>query len=180
MRKRANSASIPALSALRPGPVQHGGLGDARTTTTRSRTGTTTVVVHDGTPAAAGPPPPSTPLSLRVALLLLLGAGYGILVTRLHDEHGPAASAAATSSPHTYSPTYLASWGALGVMLGLLLPWFDAVWARTFGAAAGSADAKARAGGGAAAATTTTTDWALVVRGIGAFVGIVFAIVSLS
>ena len=129
-------------------------------------------------------------LLLRATLLFVLGVGYGVLVTRLPQHHAPAAAhhthrRLAAIESH-YEWRYLVFWGVAGVALGSLLPWFDRFWTSP--------------------TTTTTTnktkevvevveevieapltekptplsppqaDWALVVRGIGAFVGIVFAI----
>ncbi|TPX08991.1 uncharacterized protein E0L32_009570 [Thyridium curvatum] len=99
---------------------------------------------------------------------------------------------------------YLLFWGVAGVVLGALLPWFDTVWDEMFGKGSRARARAARAreaavvGGGDGAddedeedddddeeeeeeeedkGTSPSTDWALVIRGIGAFAGIVFAIV---
>lgn len=71
---------------------------------------------------------------------------------------------------------FLAFWGVAGVVLGALLPWFDRVWEETFGedmdeAVAGTVDMVSPG-----EEANLGTDWALVMRAIGAFVGIVFAI----
>lgn len=141
-------------------------------------------------------PPPSRvrfffALVSRASLLFALGMGYGVLVSRLHRETqtmlyddvvAPSASATASSTPiddgappassfDDYDPTYdwryLTSWGLAGVVLGTLLPWFDGLWERTFDTPGRRAVVKTR--------STPDTDWALVVRGIGAFAGVVFA-----
>jgi hypothetical protein len=110
-------------------------------------------------------------LTLRGGLLFLLGVGYGALVSRFHRSPEGDES----MYDHAY---FLAFWGVAGVVLGALLPWFDRVWEETFGgedvdeAVAGTADIVS------ADETNPRTDWALVMRAIGAFVGIVFAIVS--
>jgi hypothetical protein len=131
-------------------------------------------------------------LLLRAGLLFVLGVGYGVLVTRLPQQHGR--RLAAYESPYEWR--YLAFWGAAGVALGSLLPWFDRFWEES--------TASRQRGGGApatrkdvavpgpragliegveapvtekpSAAAAPRADWALVVRGVGAFVGIVFAI----
>ncbi|OAA56643.1 insig domain containing protein [Niveomyces insectorum RCEF 264] len=121
----------------------------------------------------------------RAALLFALGMGYGVLVSRLRSESDafsalddlvvpppPLASSAGANAPIRYDASYdwryLVSWGASGVVLGTLLPWFDGVWDRTFGGRrSGDAPGKGR--------STPETDWALVVRGIGAFAGVAFA-----
>lgn len=59
-------------------------------------------------------------------------------------------------------------------MLGSLLPWFDTLWATAFD---GGSEKVAEDGARDAA---PGTDWALVMRAVGAFVGILFAIVSFS
>ncbi|KXX79830.1 Insulin-induced gene 2 protein [Madurella mycetomatis] len=143
--------------------------------------------------------PQSTVLALvlRAVLLFVLGVGYGVLVTRFPRRGGQQQQQQQVA---VYEWWYLGFWGVAGVVLGGLLPWFDKVWERRVAAVAatGGVDAGAglkgkrnRAEGGGdgeidvdaiPAATAATapaqaeTDWALVIRGIGAFVGIVFAI----
>ncbi|KND92177.1 hypothetical protein TOPH_03093 [Tolypocladium ophioglossoides CBS 100239] len=130
-------------------------------------------------------PPPSaaaTALSLtfRAGLLFLLGVGYGVLVTRLHNEQQYLADMAEGIIKPGSNWEYLAFWGVSGVVLGSLLPWFDKVWERAFGS---DIDNDAVAGGDGGAAEEELgrgTDWALVMRAIGAFVGIIFAIRKLA
>ncbi|CAK7267730.1 hypothetical protein SEPCBS57363_002739 [Sporothrix epigloea] len=114
----------------------------------------------------------------RAALLFTFGMGYGVLVSRLRsetlitfDDFGqPTPSQVEAGSVPAYVASYdwryLVSWGVSGVALGTLLPWFDGVWDRAFGNSGGML-VKAR--------TAPETDWALVVRGIGAFAGVAFA-----
>lgn len=91
-----------------------------------------------------------------------------------------------------YSWRYLISWGVAGIGLGSLLPWVDVLWDETLGqngdpnvkssiqGIPGSSgvdsddddQSASRSGSGLAA------DWNPVVRSIGAFVGIAFAIVG--
>ncbi|KAJ2894155.1 putative insig domain-containing protein [Zalerion maritima] len=112
----------------------------------------------------------------------------------LDDEFSDSDGSEATGAEATHAAgimhpgtdwRYLVFWGVIGVILGGLLPWFDGVWEKAFRDGADSSaidldpvvameqmnkqreqDQK----------TPNTPDWALVVRGIGAFVGIVFAI----
>ncbi|CRK13712.1 hypothetical protein BN1723_001973 [Verticillium longisporum] len=79
------------------------------------------------------PPAPYTAASAlyvtaRVAVLFLLGMGYGALVTRLHGKHQLAALPAEGTSGPGFNWKYLTLWGICGVLLGALLPWFDGVW----------------------------------------------------
>ena len=65
-----------------------------------------------------------------------------------------------------YNVRFLLLWGLVGVALGSLLPWIDYFLDETEG---GSTDGE---GGGG------MVDWMQVVRSIGAFVGIAYAIVG--
>jgi hypothetical protein len=169
-------------------------------------------------------------LVLRAALLFVLGVGYGVLVTRL-PQHSAIGSSSSSHHLHRlagyeahYQWRYLVFWGAAGVGLGSLLPWFDRFWEERGGSSsntntaelltngvsgkpgqrkAGDAKSSRRKGTKKArltgprpkaeeageqetvdapvtekpsTASAPQADWALVVRGIGAFVGIVFAI----
>ncbi|GAO14172.1 uncharacterized protein UV8b_06584 [Ustilaginoidea virens] len=108
-------------------------------------------------------------LLLRGALLFALGLGYGVLITRLHSEQNHTAPMRDDSIMKPGSNwKYLNSWGVAGVALGSLLPWFDTVWEGVFGSGTEKSARNKDAAPG--------TDWALVMRAIGAFVGIVFAI----
>lgn len=119
----------------------------------------------------------TTSLALRGSLLFALGLGYGVLVTRLHNEqsHLPPFPDDSLMKPGN-NWRYLAFWGAAGVVLGSLLPWFDTVWANAFkGYSEGAMTMTEKdedAGPG--------TDWPLVMRAVGAFVGIIFAIRKLA
>ncbi|KAL2205087.1 hypothetical protein CC79DRAFT_1323828 [Sarocladium strictum] len=108
--------------------------------------------------------------TFRGALLFSLGVGYGAMVSRFHRS----AEGEDTLYDHAY---FLAFWGVAGMVLGALLPWFDKFWEENFGcedvdeAVAGSIDVVSGSD-----ESNAGTDWALVMRAIGAFVGIVFAI----
>lgn len=123
-------------------------------------------------------PGPSTSSSvLRGLLLFTLGVGYGVLVTtRFHYGQGKLTALTDGIIRPAYNWVHLGFWGLAGVGLGGLLPWFDRVWEEAFGededsAAVEKDDCSAKD-------DQIGTDWALVMRAIGAFVGIVFAIVS--
>ncbi|KAM0508689.1 hypothetical protein D7B24_003151 [Verticillium nonalfalfae] len=125
------------------------------------------------------PPAPSTAASAlyvtaRVAVLFLLGMGYGALVTRLHGKHQLTALPADGTSGPGFNWKYLTLWGICGVLLGALLPWFDGVWEEAFGGDMAVVDGERDETSDNT--NRSSTDWALGVRSIGAFVGIVFAI----
>ncbi|KAL1839695.1 hypothetical protein VTJ49DRAFT_1260 [Mycothermus thermophilus] len=179
-------------------------------------------------------------LTVRAALLFALGVGYGALVIRLpaSGSHGlpqrlagSNTGGAAINEPHATNWRYLLFWGAAGVALGSLLPWFDRFWEDRVAKGPSSTGAATDSVGFSSSvsnpvkptsatqpsavaitarrrrltltnanANTTSpptslpsetdapviekpstsspprADWALVIRGIGAFVGIVFAI----
>lgn len=120
----------------------------------------------------------SLQLLLPTGLLFILGVGYGVLVTRFHEKQS-LASVAEGIITSGFNIKYLALWGVAGVVLGSLLPWFDKVWEETFGTS--DEDDTAIDSDNEASPSKERvpgTDWALVMRAIGAFVGIVFAIVS--
>lgn len=133
---------------------------------------------HSGLPQPAGQ---QTTLSLavRTAVLFVLGLGYGALLSRLSVEQNWPSSPVEDIIGSKYSSEYLACWGVFGLVLGNLLPWFDGKWEKSFERAESDEEEdeavvqEALQEGGAPG-----TDWALVVRGVGAFAGIVFAIVS--
>lgn len=130
------------------------------------------------TPSPFEPGPSSSSLALRGLLLFALGVGYGALVTtRFHGGQDKLTSLAEGIVRPAYNWAHLAFWGMAGVGLGGLLPWFDRVWEESFGD--DQDDAVIEKDGRSAKNDEVGTDWALVMRAIGAFVGIVFAIVSL-
>lgn len=130
------------------------------------------------------------PLSERVILLFIIGVAYGVIVSHLHDNQ-QLAPVQIESMKHG-SWMYLMGWGGVGVLLGRVLPWVDVLWEETLGndkeAFATDNEAEeprplsssseeverpaSRTGSGLEA------DWNPVVRSIGAFIGIAFAIVS--
>jgi hypothetical protein len=121
--------------------------------------------------------PPATPSmtsrGLRAAVLFLLGVGYGTLVTHFHEGRGIGNLPAGIIKPG-YNHVYLTFWGVAGALLGTLLPWFDTVWEQRFDG--GSSKASGKEAPSKENEADTGKELALVVRAIGAFVGIAFAI----
>lgn len=111
-------------------------------------------------------------MMMRAGLLFALGVGYGMCLTRLQDS-GQWPSLPEGLIRPDYSWNYLAFWGAGGVVLGALLPWFDKVWQDVFETEEEAVEISDED-------SSASTDWASVMRAIGAFVGIIFAIVSFS
>ncbi|KAI0892856.1 insulin-induced protein-domain-containing protein [Annulohypoxylon nitens] len=137
---------------------------------------------------AIRPQPLSVPqrtvyLGSRGLFLFGLGVLYGMLVAQLKDRRqaiGTFQMTGALNSAHSsYDFGGLTFWGVSAVVMGSLLPWIDGVWERIIGgtdAAVESAVDHSMGGDIAEKGPATSTDWALAVRGIGAFVGIAFAI----
>jgi len=111
---------------------------------------------------------------VRAAVLFGFGVAYGALVARLRVD------AALSRVDGGAGWRVLVFWGLAGVAIGHLLPWVDGVWdgagvsaraeAVESGAAEEHAGPRKRGLGG--------VEWSDVVRGVGAFVGVAFAIVS--
>ena len=132
------------------------------------------------------------PLATRMILLFMFGVAYGVIVAHLHDEQR-LAPVKVKGFFDRYNWPYSILWGMAGVGLGSLLPWVDIMWedqrnrrGDAIGTQAGgsSKDARPQAEGPNTLATPLSLtgnifggDWNPVVRSIGAFVGIAFAIV---
>ncbi|KAL9046058.1 MAG: hypothetical protein Q9214_001015, partial [Letrouitia sp. 1 TL-2023] len=134
------------------------------------------------------------PLLTRTVLLFLFGVAYGLIVAHLHDDRQLAPVKVEGIDRKTWR--YLAFWGVAGVLLGRLLPWVDMLWEETWGRERQSArpkpptevstmreaeaEAEAEADdserSGSRSDSELGADWNPVVRSIGAFVGIAFAI----
>ena len=125
----------------------------------------------------------------------MFGVAYGVIITHLHDNHGLAPVKIEGINRHSWH--YLLFWGIAGVGLGGLLPWVDILWEETLGddeSARVSKALKALNEDLRSVATGTSKDederptlgaesglgahWIPIVRSIGAFVGIAFAIVQ--
>ena len=133
----------------------------------------------------------SAPIVLRTLLLFVFGVAYGVIIIHLHDNRRIAP--VKVEGIERYSWRYLLVWGAAGVLLGRLLPWVDWLWDETVGSShedCPSQEHHDRLDEGrheemgdepsspSSSRFTSTADWNPVVRSIGAFVGIAFAIVS--
>lgn len=94
---------------------------------------------------------------LRIVILFGFGLAYGGLIAHLHDNRNVAPVRVEGLNRASWS--YFLFWGLSGVGMGSLLPWID------------GARPKPPTGG-------TGGQWNEVVRSVGAFVGVAFAIVS--
>ena len=128
------------------------------------------------------------PLLLRGVLLFVFGMAYGTIITHLHDDQELAPVKVEGLNRHSW--LYLVVWGLLGMAMGSLLPWFDSTWNNHVETkpAARTQDRRRRASSSGADANEDErssgrfnnglgADWNPVVRSVGAFVGIAFAIV---
>lgn len=124
-------------------------------------------------------------LIVRFPLLFICGMAYGAIITHLHDDQ----RLAPVKVDHIdrYSWRYLIIWGTAGVILGSLLPWMDLLWwdpvEETQSRQPGTPKLSTIEGGEAGERPDSiygSANWNQTVRGIGAFVGIAFAIVSTS
>jgi len=124
-------------------------------------------------------------------LLFIFGVAYGVIISHLHDSRRVAPIQVSLRGVEHNSWGYLVGWGGVGVLIGGLLPWVDILWEEVLGNSKdvfainalperpvsptavedGDERPSSRSGSGLGA------DWNPVVRGIGAFVGIAFAIV---
>ena len=130
------------------------------------------------------------PLFLRGLMLFAFGMAYGTIITHLHDSQDLVP--VKVEGINRDSWYYLLFWGLSGIAMGSLLPWVDGVWdnnvvttqpvraqdrrRRTSSSGSDNDDDERSSGrfnNGLGA------DWNPVVRSIGAFVGIAFAIVRM-
>lgn len=131
------------------------------------------------------------PIGERIILLFCFGVAYGVIISHLHDSQ-QVAPVQLEGVRHS-SWKYLVGWGGVGIILGGLLPWVDVLWEEVlgnskdvFGSQHKVEDLRrpSTAGGdeeerpGSRSGSGLGADWNPVVRSIGAFVGIAFAIVS--
>ena len=128
------------------------------------------------------------PLGFRTILLFSFGVAYGVIVSHLHDHQQLAP--VQLEGIEQSSWVYLMAWGGVGVLLGGLLPWIDVLWEEVSGRdkeAFASKSQDARPAGddedqdprpASRSESDLGADWNPVVRSVGAFIGIAFAIVS--
>lgn len=117
-----------------------------------------------------------------------MGTLYGVLVRHLHDDRQLAPVHVEGIIRPSRDWRYLTFWGVAGVAWGTLLPWVDTIWEEDVkGDASEDRDRKAKLGFDRSPSPDVReedgddgffgADWTPVVRSIGAFVGIAFAIV---
>ncbi|KAK5122495.1 hypothetical protein LTR85_004079 [Meristemomyces frigidus] len=107
------------------------------------------------------------PLVGRVLALFAVGVLYGLLISHLHDRQELAPVKVENLDRQGWP--YLSFWGVAGVLLGESLPYVDKLWAP-------EEDDDIEEPEGERRSTRGSGDWLDVVRSIGAFVGIAFAI----
>ncbi|WPH03590.1 Hypothetical protein R9X50_00647200 [Acrodontium crateriforme] len=103
------------------------------------------------------------PLIARLAAMFAVGVLYGLLTTHLQDRPG---IAPVKISLHREGWPYMAVWGLIGTALGEALPWLDSFWAADEDVLEDETNRVQQPQG----------SWIDIVRSIGAFVGIAFAI----
>ncbi|CZT06444.1 uncharacterized protein RAG0_12151 [Rhynchosporium agropyri] len=114
-------------------------------------------------------------LGMRSVLLFGMGMGYGVLVKHLHDDRQLAPFQVAGIVKLRNDWRYLAFWGVAGVLLGSTMPWIDTLFADSRGDV-GSISGEGEDQKEAAESGIFGADWTPVVRSVGAFMGIAFAI----
>jgi len=100
-------------------------------------------------------------LIMRLSALFIFGIGYGIIVMQLHNTK--TFTPAWWEEIGGYNIGFLSLWGIVGVILGSLLPWIDYFLDEP---GCRSVDRESE----------ESFDWVQIVRSIGAFVGIAYAI----
>jgi hypothetical protein len=104
----------------------------------------------------------------KLAALSVFGVIYGIIVSHLHDTRELAVVRVEGMDEESW--TYFASWGLAGVALGCSLPYVELAWGGGRGNKHSADTAKENE-------TSFTEQWNDIVRSVGAFMGIAFAIV---
>jgi Insulin-induced protein (INSIG) len=112
------------------------------------------------------------PLFFRNVLLFAFGVAYGIIITQLQRTRPLTSVGVKIIRQH---PWYFhAAWGLSGILLGNALPWVDAALR------ASETPVESRPNRSSSDPTRkdpdTATEWSQAIRGVGAFVGIAFAV----
>ncbi|KAF2785912.1 hypothetical protein K505DRAFT_261043 [Melanomma pulvis-pyrius CBS 109.77] len=105
----------------------------------------------------------------KLSALFLFGVVYGVIVSHLHDTRELAAVRVAGVGRESW--IYLAIWGLAGTVLGSLLPYVDLVWDAQDGERPGQEAELQKE-----SESSLWEQWNEIVRSVGAFVGIAFAI----
>ena len=130
-------------------------------------------------------------LGERTILLFLFGVAYGIIISHLHHNQQVVPVQVDLRGIEHDSWRYLLGWGGVGVALGGMLPWVDVLWEEVLGYSRDvfasspplerpvSPNANDNKVERPASGTGSDlgADWNPVVRSVGAFIGIAFAIV---
>jgi hypothetical protein len=119
-------------------------------------------------------------------LLFGMGMGYGVLVRHLHDDQQLAPFQVEGIIKPSNDWRYLVFWGVAGVALGSLLPWADTLFSpaskeavEEYGDKGTSSPKKiVEADEELDSNSVLGADWTPVVRSVGGFVGIAYAIES--
>jgi hypothetical protein len=131
--------------------------------------------LRTGSPTSGGPHQAPKSLAsvilrscIRVIMLFCFGLAYGGIIAHLHDNRNVAPIK--VTGLNRASWRYLAFWGVAGVVMGSLLPWVDEIWGTEDSTTSESTSAETRPRG------LNAVEWNDVVRSVGAFVGVAFAI----
>ena len=112
------------------------------------------------------------PLFLRNALLFTFGLAYGMIITQLQKTDPLMSVGVKSIRQHQWY--FFAAWGLSGILLGNALPWVDA--------ALRSSELPVQSRPNRSLSDPNrkdqdaATEWSQAIRGIGAFVGIAFAV----
>ena len=108
----------------------------------------------------------------KLAALFMFGMAYGIIVSHLHDTRELAA--VRVEAVDRGSWIYLASWGTAGLVLGSFLPYAEFVWGKEVKEGHTEEEASERE-----PELSLSEQWNDIVRSVGAFLAIAFAIVGI-